>query len=199
MKEFCLNKLSFFITQYKDYTEEEMEKLKFGLEGLYLTVTKAFIILFISFLLGILKETLIVLIFFNILRFTGFGFHAKKSNQCLILSIILFSFLPYLFLNFTVHTWIQRIIIIIVFTTFLLYAPADTEKRPLPNKKKRLIRKVCTLITASFYIGVIFFIHNEYLTSILLTSLVIEAIMVHPLTYKLFRQPYRNYKNFSVV
>lgn len=176
-----------------------MEKLKFGLEGLYLTITKAFIILFISFLLGILTETLIVLVFFNILRFTGFGFHAKKSNQCLILSIILFSFLPYLFSNFSINTWIQIVLIILVFSTFLLYAPADTEKRPLPNKKKRIIRKVCTLITASLYIGIIFIINNKYLSNILLCSLIIEAIMVHPLTYRLFRQPYRNYKNFSVV
>jgi len=199
LKEFFLDRLSTFITQYKDYTEEEIEKLNYGLEGLYLTITKSIIILFVSFLLGNLKETLIVLVFFNILRFTGFGFHARKSNQCLILSIILFSVLPFLFLTLTISPLVQGIILAVIFIIFLLYAPADTEKRPLPNKKKRIIRKICTLATATIYTILILITKNQSFANILLVSLMIEAIMVHPFTYRLFRQPYRNYKNYSAV
>ncbi len=199
MKGYFLQKTLSFITQYKDYTSDEIEKLQYGLEGIYLTITKAIIILAISFILGILKETLIILLFFNILRFTGFGFHAEKSIHCLILSTFLFSILPYCLLRVELNPLLEYGMIVISLISFILYAPADTPKRPLPNKRKRIIRKCGTLIIASIYVLVIILVEDLELSLLLNISLFIEAIMVHPITYKIFRQSYRNYKNYSVV
>ena len=198
MKDFCLRRTTNFITQYKDFTPQELEELQYGLEGLYLTLTKTIIILSVSYFLGILKETLIILVFFNFLRFTGFGFHANNSIQCLILSTILFSILPFIFLNVKITYWIEYFIIMISILTFLLYAPADTVKRPLTNKKKRTIRKYFTVLFASIYTVFIILYKENDISTLLSMSLLIEAIMVHPLTYRIFRQPYRNYKDYDV-
>ena len=77
---------------------------------------------------------------------------------------------------------------------YLLFAPADTKKRPLPNKKKRIIRKIITVMIGIIYTLIIIFINNQYWTGIILSSLIIQAIVISPLTYRLFNQPYNNYK-----
>lgn len=82
---------------------------------------------------------------------------------------------------------------------FLLYAPADTIKRPLPNKKKRIVRKVSTVLIGLVYIIIILVTKNQLLINLLVSSLLLEAIMVNPLTYKLFKQPFNNYKNYTVA
>lgn len=199
MKEHYLKSTTNFITKYRKYSPDEIEKLQYGLEGIYLTLTKTIIILLTSYLLGVLKETLIILVLFNILRFTGFGFHAGGSFTCLVLSTILFSILPYLFITFEISFWIKFVIIIVCFLSLGLYAPADTVKRPLPNRKKRIVRKCCTLITASIYSVISILIYHDSVSNLLLIALIIETIMVHPITYKVFRQPYRNYKNYLAV
>ena len=47
-----------FLSKYETYEGEDLEKLKYGLEGIYLTITKLVIILFLAIVLNILKEFL---------------------------------------------------------------------------------------------------------------------------------------------
>lgn len=186
------------IMQYhQNYTDEEQEKLKYGLEGVYLTFTKTVILLTVAFLLGILKETLILVVLFNIIRFPAFGFHADSSHTCLIFSMFLFLGVPYLFLHFKLSLVAEIIILSICMMSFLLYAPADTVKRPLINPKKRMIRKCSACLLAILYVMGYYFFPNPMIGQLLLSSLVLETIMIHPITYKLFHQPYRNYKHYQ--
>ncbi|MBQ2639676.1 MAG: accessory gene regulator B family protein [Bacilli bacterium] len=199
MKKWFLDKSINFITKYKKYSKKDIEKLKYGLEGLYLTVTKTIVIILLAILLGILKEVIIVIILFNIIRYTGFGFHAEKSYQCLISSIINFICIPLLFLKINISFELKIIISIICIFNYLLFAPADTIKRPLPNKRKRVIRKILTTLIGIIFTILIIVFKNNYLTSLILSSLIIEVIVINPLTYRLFGQPYNNYKNLNTA
>ena len=90
MKEAFLNHtMNFIASNQETLNEAEREKLQYGLEGLYLTITKLVVIFLVAFLLGFIKEFIITLILFNIIRFPGFGFHASKSIVCLITSTLL--------------------------------------------------------------------------------------------------------------
>ena len=51
--------------------------------------------------------------------------------------------------------------------SYILFAPADTIKRPLPNKRKRTIRKWATVLTGIIYTLIIAFF-NSFLTPLLL-------------------------------
>ena len=63
MKEAFLNHtINFIANNQKDLSEDEKEKLHYGLEGLYLTITKLAIIFLIALLLGFIKEFIITLI-----------------------------------------------------------------------------------------------------------------------------------------
>lgn len=195
MKEVFLNHtINFIATNQKNLTEEDKEKLAYGLEGIYLTVTKMIIILLISLLLDFFKEFIITLILFNIIRFPGFGFHASKSIVCLISSTVLILGIPFLFTSIELPLNIKIILCIISIITFIIFAPADTYKRPLTNKKKRTIRKICTCLLALTY-SVMIIIFNDYeISNLLLAALIIETLLVSPILYLLFGESYNNYK-----
>ena len=195
MKEAFLNHtMNFIASNQKDLNQEDKEKLAYGLEGLYMTITKLVIIFLIAFLLGFIKEFIITLIFFNIIRFPGFGFHASKSIVCLISSTLLILGLPYLFTNIEVSLTIKIILCIVSVITFIICAPADTQKRPLTNKKKRIIRKIAASSLAVIY-SVLIIVFNGYeISNLLMAALLIETILISPIMYLIFKEPYRNYK-----
>lgn len=194
MKKWFINSCIKLITKYKKYSKEDLEKLRYGLEGLYLTITKLIVIVLLSILLHIFIEVVITLILFNIIRYFGFGFHAKESWQCLLISIFNFIIIPLFFINIKVNLYIYLIICSLSILLYILYAPMDTVKRPLPNKKKRIIRKSLTVTVGIIY-GVLVFL-VPYLRPMLLSALVIQDLVVNPLTYIIFGQPYNNYKTY---
>ena len=195
MKEAFLNHtMNFIASNQKDLNQEDKEKLAYGLEGLYMSITKLVIIFLIAFLLGFIKEFIITLIFFNIIRFPGFGFHASKSIVCLISSTLLILGLPYLFTNIEVSLTIKIILCIVSVITFIICAPADTQKRPLTNKKKRIIRKIAASSLAVIY-SILIIVFNGYeISNLLMAALLIETILISPIMYLMFKEPYRNYK-----
>lgn len=194
MKNAVLTRSVNFLSKYNDYSEEELEKLNYGLEGLYLTITKLIIIIALSLILGIFKEVVGILLLFNVIRYFGFGIHAKKSSECLVSSIFSFIILPYILLNIKLSSTMIIIIGGICIINYVMFAPADTVKRPLKNKKKRLIRKLLTVIVGIVYITISLVVKGKTVSTLFIASVIIEAIMVNPITYMLLRQPYNNYK-----
>ena len=187
------------ICKYQSFSDYDKKKLLYGLEGIYLTITKLVILLILAIVLDMFKEIVIVTVLFNIIRYTGFGFHAEKSYQCLFFSIFNFIAIPYLLLHIYLPNFIVYVICAICVTHYLLFAPADTKKRPLSNKRKRIIRKVLTVTIGIIYTLAIVLLHQEYWTAIILSALIVQAIIVSPLTYALFGQPYNNYKGLNTT
>lgn len=194
MKQLVLDYGINFICKYQAFSENDIKKLRYGLEGIYLTVTKLVVLLLLAIILDIVKEFVLVILLFNVIRYTGFGFHAGKSYQCLLFSTFSFIVIPYFLLNINISISVIYIICSICVIHYLLFAPADTKKRPLPNKRKRIIRKIVTVLIGCIYTLAIILLNSNYWTSIILSAMIIQAIVVSPLTYKLFGEPYNNYK-----
>ena len=197
MKELFLNKSINFITSQKPYKQEDIDKLRYGLEGIYLTFYKMIIILLVAFFLHTLKETIIFLILFNIIRYPAFGFHANTSFECLIISLILMVLLPFLLLTFNIPIIIKIVICFVCLVFFFIYAPMDTIKRPLPNKKKRRIRKFCSCLCCILYTCLMIVFKNSFINNLFFCAIVVETILILPTTYMLFKQPYNNYLNYK--
>lgn len=198
MKELVVNSIMNNITKYYDYDNTKINEIKYGIESLYLTISKTIIIFIISILLNMTKELILLFTFYSLIRLTGFGVHAKKSWHCWVTSITMFILIPLLIKYVTLN---QELIIIsyIVFTLLLIkYAPADTEKRPLINKKKRIIYKVLTITLAITYlIYSLIYKDNTVIINTLYFSVLLEVILILPCTYKLFGVKYNNYKNYK--
>ena len=75
-------------------------------------------------------------------------------------------------------------------------SPADTKKRPIVNHKRRLIYKIISTILAIIFVTLSILIKNNYISNCLIFGLVLQNILISPLTYKIFKQPYNNYKEF---
>ena len=191
MKEVFLKHSLQLITANKEWDEESLEKIRYGLEGIYLTIVKLVILLALAIILNIERLFLINLVFFNILRFFAFGVHARNSTQCLITSTVMFIIFPILSTSIDFPLPVQIIIASICVLLFLLYAPADTHKRPQKNRKKRQTRKAFAVTIAIVYVLLIIMLKD--LSQIILCSLMTEAIMILPITYHILGVPYKNH------
>ena len=188
----CLNIIK---NNNNNLSEKELKKMKYGLEGLYLTTTKIILILIISLILGIIKETLLLLLIFNGIRFTSFGVHAKRSIDCLISSTLFFIIFPLLCIYLTIPLEIKYILFFPIVLLIGIYAPSDTIKRPLKSKKKRIIYKVLSVIISIIYMYLAIIIKDSIISNCFIAALIIQVFVILPITYKLFDVPYNNHKN----
>ena len=138
MRYYIINNAMNYILKYNHYDNIKQAELKYGLVGIYLLVTKLIIILVLSAILGIFKEVVIFTLIYIPIRAVSFGLHATKSWICLIVSILLFVGLPFVSKYLLMPTYIKSIIGIITITLMFKNSPADTHKRPIVNKKRRL-------------------------------------------------------------
>ena len=191
VKNFVVNSSMNLIKDLNKYDKIQLEKIKYGIESIYLTITKFVIITLISLLLGLQKEMLLLLILFNILRITAFGLHASKSIYCWISSSIAFIGIPFICKNIIFSNITYIILPIICLLCFILYAPADTVKRPLINQKKRKIYKFFSITLCIIYLIMIIILKNILFKNLLMFSLILESILILPITYKVFKLPYK--------
>ena len=196
IKNFVVNRSMNLINDLNKYDKMQLEEIKYGIESIYLTLSKIIVILIISSILGLFKEAIIFLLIFNILRIFAFGLHASKSIWCWISSSISFIGIPYICKTFIFPNLIYIILPIICLVCFILYAPADTVKRPLINSRKRKLYKLLSIISCVIYFGLIIITTNFLIKNLLLFALILESILILPLTYKIFKLPYKNYLNY---
>lgn len=198
MKELVVTSIINNITKYYDYDNTKISEIKYGIESLYLTITKTIIIFIISFILNTTNELLLLLLMYGLIRLTGFGVHAKKSWHCWVSSLTTFVLLPILIKYTIIANNILLISYVIFIISLLKHAPADTEKRPLINNKKRLIYKILTiLIAVSYLIISLLFQEKTIIVNTLYYSTLLEVLLTLPCTYKLFGVKYNNYKNYK--
>ena len=186
-----------FIKNNSSYSQEELLKIKYGIEGIYLTIVKMIIILAIGIIFNYFDVLILTLVFFNILMFFAFGLHAKESWQCLIISLIQFNLIPYILLKVNIPNWFYIFVFIGSFISFLLFAPSDTEKRPLTNRKKRIIRKILSIVCIFIFAIIAYNFH--YFRIPIISSLIVEDFVINPLSYKLLGLGYNNYKKINLA
>lgn len=198
MREYIINNsLNLIKRKNPDYTEEKMEILEYGLTGLYILITKTIIIFTIAYFLGILKELMIFMVIYSLIRSVSFGIHATSSIKCLIISSVLFMTAAYCSKTCVIDIGIKTILSLISLVYISIHSPADTEKKPIINSKRRLFYKaLSTIIALMMSVGSII-VGNNLISNCLFFSLIIQCIMISPLTYKLTNQKYNNYKYYK--
>ena len=190
MKKYVVNKCLNLIKKYRNISENEEAIMKYGLEGLYLTLTKTIVILIIAGILGYFIESVIFTVLYGILRTFSYGLHAKKSWMCWIASIIMFVFIPILANEVVINIYLKYILGLLGTLLIFKNSPADTEKRPIVNKKRRLRLKLTSTFIAITYFILCLFINYQFISNCF------QNILISKFTYKLFNLPYNNYLTY---
>lgn len=196
MKDLIIGKQLNVIKKYNNFDDDKLAVIKYGLESIYILITKTIIILLVSYLLGLLKQTVIFLVCYNFIRIPSFGLHATKSWICLVSSLLIFIILPFICTVITIPKYLKIIIGLIGLAFIIKNAPADTYKRPIISKKRRMFFKICSSIVTITMILFSLFIEDQFLANSLLFSIILQCFMISPTVYKFFKLPYNNYKRY---
>ncbi len=190
--EYIINKLMTVIKRYN--RNENLRVIEYGLKTSYLAISKFIFFTLLALSLKIFKEYIIFLILFIGLRSVSFGIHANKSYICWIASFVSFIGLP-IICNYLGRPNLVKIVIMAI-CIVLIYknCPADTAKRPLMNAKKRRIYKMSSLLISFIYSLFAIIINNSFIFNSILLILIMDVALTSPITYKLLKQPYNNWK-----
>lgn len=197
MKEKFIASVVNLAKRKKEYTEEEVAIMRYALEGIYLTFTKILVITLIAALLGLFKEYIWFVLLYTPIRSVSFGWHANTTKQCWVVSILAFILIPYTFSIITINRITKIILLIFSIFIFALYSPADTKKRPIVNKKRRLMFKVVSLIITLVYCCYSFK-HSNLISNLMIASLLYQSLLINPLIYKITHQEFNNYKTYNL-
>lgn len=198
MKNFVLNYLMKLVKKKNiNYNTEQLAVVRYGLESIYILITKTIFIFLTAFLFGIFKEVLIFSLIYNLIKMPSFGLHATKSWICLVTSTLIFIIIPYLCHLYDINIYIRAFIGIISIILVFKNAPADTYKRPIINKKRRNRYKFISTIVSICMVAASLLIEDIFLHNSFIMALVVQCFMISPMIYSLFNLPYANYKNIQ--
>lgn len=185
------------IKQQKKLTSLEEKKLRYGLEAFYNLATKTIVLIILAIVFDLVIELLLLALVYSTLRLYGFGIHAKTSLQCWFTTIPIYM-LGGLFIKYaTITSNVIYIFWIISFLSFLLFAPADTPARPLIRKNKRIRAKILSVLILCIYFIIYTLNISSMFNNVIIYAICMELIVINPLTYKLTKTPFHNYKIYE--
>lgn len=194
-----IDKICTFLTkkiqkEMPDIDEEKAEVINYGLQNIIGEIPKIFLLFFISWVLGILKEVLFMFIILLPYRGASGGFHLKTHLGCIIGTTLFYCGVAFLSKNIVIGETIKYLLVI--FGWFFgmimikLYAPADTENVPILSKKERKKKQIMSYLT--FTIGMVLglIIKDNVISNILIIGNLVQTLNITKLAYKITKNKY---------
>lgn len=194
-----IDKLCLFLTdriqkEMPDVDDERAEIINYGIHLIIGEFPKIFLVLIISYLLGILKYTILMVIMLLPYRACSGGFHLKTHIGCIISTTLYYCGVPKIsnYFVFYNHTKLIFILSVLIFGMIMItrYAPADTENIPILRKKERKQKKILSYIFFIVGLLIAIIINNNQISNILIFGNFAQSIMITPLAYKLTKNKY---------
>ncbi|MCB2362288.1 accessory gene regulator B family protein [Clostridium estertheticum] len=180
-----------------DKTEEDLEIIRYGIEIIFMNLSKFPIILGVGYLLGIFKYSVYSLIIFSFIRGFASGLHARHSYTCLISTMVTILGAVYLSLYLNINIIVKQLVFLLIIYMYFKYSPADTEEKPYLDPLIRKQLKFKSILTVLIYFVISINVNEIFFSNIFIYVLCIEGILISPLTYKLFNRRYNNYEFYK--
>ena len=196
MIEKLCNKLTKRIqNKIPDIDEERAEVINYGLQLVIGEIPKTLVLLIIAYTFGVLKLSVLALIFIMPYRTFSGGVHLKTHIGCIVATSLMYIGDAILSKNIVISPLYIKYIIIIgvwIFSLIMikLYAPADTEAVPILRKKDRKFKKIMSYITMSLTLIIAGIVTNSNISNLLIFGTLIQTITITRLIYKLTNNKY---------
>lgn len=167
------------IAIYNNYTNEQKEEIEYTLKIMVYELIKILLIITIFYLVGYLKESLMILFVMSITKpFIG-GYHEDSQVKCFIATAILVAVIIHLSLTSDI-SYISGILLNLI-SIFAVYnrAPIINDKMPITRssliKRNRVIgiTNICILA-----IGSLVFFNSTKLSNIVIWTILIQCILM---------------------
>jgi len=174
-----IDKICVFLTnrirkEMPEIDDEKADVINYGLQNIVGEIPKIFIVVIVSYLLGIWKETLLTFLLLIPYKNSSGGFHLKTHLGCIIATTTFYCGIPALAKLILLPGILKYIVIAIlwVFGMYMikLYAPADTENVPILRKKDRRKQRIISYITFSIGLVVAGIINYNIICNIIIKS-----------------------------
>ena len=175
--------------------DERAEIILYGIQLIVGEIPKVFLVFIIGAILGLWWQTL--LSFFLILpyKICSGGFHLKTHLGCFICTNIIYCGNAYISTIFNFPNQITKYITIAIIWILgimmvSIYAPADTENRPILTKKERKSKEILSYIFLCTNMTIALFIPNRIISNIMIFGTLIQTISITRIAYIIFRNKY---------
>ena len=178
-----------------DVDDERAEIINYGLQIIIGEIPKIFALIIIAYIFGVLKLSLLALLFIMPYKTFSGGVHLKTHLGCIVLTSIFYIGNAVLSKSIVIEPMYIKYILVFtiwVFSVFMikLYAPADTEAVPIVRKKDRRFKKIMSYITMSITLITSFFISNQTISNLLIFGVLFQTISITRFIYKLTNNKY---------
>lgn len=191
MIEKLCNKLTKIIqNKMPEIDEERAEVINYGLQLVFGEFPKTFIILLIAYILGVLKLSILALLFIMPYKTFSGGVHLKTHIGCILATSLFYIGNAFLSKNIIIEpTFIKYILIaaIWIFSIVMIkiYAPADTEAVPILRKKDRNLKRKLSYITMTLTLICAMVIKNNIISNLLIFGTLMQTISITGFMYKI--------------
>ena len=195
IEELC-NKLTKKIqNKMPEVDEERAEVINYGLQLVIGEIPKMLVLIAIAYLLGVLKLTILALLFIMPYKTFSGGVHLKTHIGCIIATSLFYTgnailskyiifdpiYIKYILIGFT---WIFSMIMI------KLYAPADTEAVPILRKKDRELKRRLSYIAMTITLIIAIIVKDSIISNLLLFGTLLQTISITRFMYKMTNNKY---------
>ena len=195
IEKICITLTNRIRKEMPEIDNERAEVINYGLQLVLGEIPKIFLIFIISYLLGVLKLTLLSFLFIMPYRMVSGGTHLQTHIGCIVATSVFYIgnavMSQYLVWGNTLVKYVT-VFLIWVFSIIMInkYAPADTEAVPILRKKERKIKQIFSYIimTITLSLGVI--IKNSTISNLLIIGTLLQTITITRFMYKITKNKY---------
>lgn len=196
MIEKLCNKLTEKIrNKMPEIDDERAEVINYGLQLVLGEIPKTFALIAIAYAFGVLKLTILALLFITPYKTFSGGVHLKTHIGCIVATSLFYIGNAFLSKHIIIEPlYIKYILVAAVWILSMimikLYAPADTEAVPILRKKDRDLKRRLSYVTMTITLIIAIFVKNSVISNLLIFGTLLQTISISRLMYKLTKSKY---------
>lgn len=179
-----MTNLEEFIKEHKNYDDLQAKRASYQFKIFLRSMLYTVAILIVFYFIGILKEGLILYVFYKLFRENAGGIHIKNYLICFIFSFLLLLFTILLAKYIALNTYLEVALFSYILIIWFKLVPQGTSQRPIRRveEKRNMKFKMFVLILITFILRFL----SLDIYKLGLWSLVLTLTMILPFVYKLF-------------